>query len=79
MIECNNLCKHSQEQCAYCQKHYNVSTEEYKAKRCVNDDYIYGYLVKDKQGNVQGILNKSVDYHELGWVDESTIEQVCGI
>lgn len=79
MDECNNLCKHTQEHCSYCKENYDVSTEEYKARRTVDDNYVYGYLIKDKQGNVQGILNKATHYAELAWIKENTIEQICSI
>lgn len=74
MIECNNLCKHNQEQCSYCREHYDVSTGEYRAKRKATNKYVYGYLVRDRVGDIRGILNKATDYKELAWIDEDTIE-----
>ena len=46
----------------------------YKAKRQVTDGYVIGYLVKNKNGEVQGILNKDSDFYELAFINESTIE-----
>ena len=72
--ECNNLCKHNREQCSYCREHYDVSTGEYRAKRKATNKYVYGYLVRDRFGDIRGILNKATEYKELAWIDEDTIE-----
>ena len=53
---------------------YIVSDVFYKAKRQVTDGYVIGYLVKNKNGEVQGILNKDSGFYELAFINESTIE-----
>ena len=75
-MNCSNLCFHSKHMCEYCKKNYNVSSEFYIGKRPVNGCYVVGYLVKNKQGEIQGILNKNTQFKELAWVDESTIKKV---
>ncbi len=35
--------------------------------------WIFG---KNKQGEIQGILNKDTHFAELAWIDESTIEKI---
>ena len=72
-MECNNLCR-TVSICEYCKNHYNVSDAFYKAKRQVTDGYVIGYLVKNKNGEVQGILNKDSGFYELAFINESTIE-----
>ena len=72
-MECNNLCR-IVSICEYCKNHYNVSGVFYKAKKQVTDGYVIGYLVKNKNGEVQGILNKDSDFYELAFINESTIE-----
>ena len=72
-MECNNFCR-TVSIYEYCKNHYNVSDIFYKAKRQVADDYVIGYLVKNKNGEVQGILNKDSDFYELAFINESTIE-----
>lgn len=76
-MECKNLCRGNNDTCNYCKRNYIVSNDEYKAKREVNNVYVYGYLVKDKKGKIQGILNKDTHYAELAWIDENTIERIC--
>ena len=73
--DCSNLCKFSREHCEWCSKNYIVSKEEYKAKRDSHNEYVYGYLVKYANGKIAGILNKAVNYYELAWIDEETIEK----
>lgn len=75
-MDCNNLCFHSERHCEYCKKNYDVSSEFYKGKRPANGCYVVGYLVKNKQGEIQGILNKNTHFTELAWIDEDTIEKV---
>lgn len=75
-MECMNLCKYSARTCEHCKKNYDVSSEFYRAKRTVNDSWVIGYLVKNKAGEIQGILNKSNCFQELAWIDESTLEKV---
>lgn len=74
MVDCSNLCSHSEDTCLHCKENYDVSKEFYIAKRLSVEEYVVGYLVKDKEGNVKGILNKTSDFYELAWIDESTIE-----
>ena len=74
-MKCNNLCKTfvHKETCEHCQENYIVSSEFYRAKRASCDHYVTGYLVKDKEGKVQGILNKDMDFQELAYINETTI------
>jgi hypothetical protein len=73
-MECNNLCRRDEKHCEYCQKTYIVSTEFYRARRPVNNAWVIGYLVKTKDGRIEGILNKANDFHELAWIKEETLE-----
>lgn len=75
-MECNNLCFHSEKVCEYCKKNYDVSPDFYKAKRPANGHYVIGYLVKTKDGKIEGILNKDTDFYELAWVIEDTLEKI---
>ena len=77
-MDCNNLCRMIDSRCDYCKQNYDVSSNEYRAKRPANDQYVYGYLVKDKNGNIQGILNKNIHYAELAWIKEETLEAIEG-
>ena len=72
-MECNNLC-HRVSVCEYCKKHYNVSDVFYKAKRQITNGYVVGYLVRNKNEEIQGILNKDSHFYELAFIDETTIE-----
>ena len=72
-VECENLCYHNDLTCEYCKKHRVVSKEFWKAKRVCNNEIVTGYLVKDKEGNIDGILNKATSFCELAWIDESTL------
>ena len=51
-----------------------MSTEFYRARRSVNNAWVIGYLVKTKDGKIEGILNKANDFHELAWINEETLE-----
>ena len=73
-MECNNLCKRDTKHCEYCQKNRIVSTEFYRARRPANNAWVIGYLVKTKDGRIEGILNKANDFHELAWIKEETLE-----
>lgn len=73
-MECNNLCRRDEKHCEYCQKTYIVSTEFYRARRPVNNAWVIGYLVKTKDGKIEGILNKANDFYELAWIKEETLE-----
>lgn len=75
-MECSNLCKINEQVCSYCKENYNVSSDFYRAKRYANNCYVVGYLVKDKEGVIHGILNKDTDFYELAWIDEGTLEKV---
>lgn len=75
-IECDNLCFHSEQTCTYCKKNYDVSHEFYRARRQVNSNLVVGYLVKNKNGRIEGILNKSNHFFELAWIVDSTLEKV---
>lgn len=75
-MNCDNLCFHSEQHCEYCKKNYDVSSGFYRGKRPANGCYVAGYLVNNKQGKIQGILNKNTHFAELAWVDESTVEKV---
>lgn len=74
MVECNNLCKGSEETCKHCKEHYIVSEEFYVGLRPSNGQEVVGYLVKNKDGVIQGILNRDTNFSELAWVDEGTVE-----
>lgn len=73
-MECNNLCRRDIKHCEYCQKTHIVSTEFYRARRPVNNAWVIGYLVKNKDCKIEGILNKANDFHELAWIKEETLE-----
>lgn len=75
-MECNNLCFHSEQTCEHCKKHYDVSSEFYRAKRPANGYWVTGYLVKNKNGEIEGILNKNNHFYELAWIIEDTLEKV---
>lgn len=75
-MECTNLCYRSEQTCAYCKANREVSSEFYRAKRPANGCWVTGYLVKNKEGRIEGILNKNNHFHELAWIDESTLEKV---
>jgi len=75
-MDCNNLCFYSEQHCEYCKKNYDVSSDFYRSKRPVNGCYVVGYLVKNKQGEIQGILNKNTHFAELAWIDETTLEKL---
>ena len=75
-MECTNLCHRSEQVCEHCKKNYDVSSEFYRAKRPTNGCWVIGYLVKNKNGEIEGILNESNQFHELAWIDESTLEKV---
>lgn len=73
-MECNNLCKRDTRGCEYCQKNRIVSTEFYRARRPANNAWVIGYLVKNKEGKIEGILNKANNFHELAWIKPETLE-----
>lgn len=75
-MDCNNLCYRSERTCLYCKENYDVSSEFYRAKRPANGLYVTGYLVRNKDGVIQGILNKNNHFAELAWIDNSTLEKV---
>lgn len=60
-MECNNLC-HAVSMCEYCENHYSVSDIFCKAKRQITNGYVVGYLVRNKNEEIQGILNKNNDF-----------------
>lgn len=73
-MECNNLCKRSEKHCEYCKKNRIVSTEFYRARRPANNAWVIGYLVKNKEGVIEDILNKANNFHELAWIKPETLE-----
>lgn len=73
MKECLNKCKTTDDNCEYCQQHYNVSKEFYKAKRQCSQAVVQGYLVKNKDGTIHGILTEATNFNELVWIDEDTL------
>ena len=75
-MDCNNLCYCSERICLYCKENYEVSSEFYRAKRPANRLYVTGYLVRNKDGVIQGILNKNNHFAELACIDNSTLEKV---
>lgn len=75
-MECNNLCFHSEQTCEYCKANQEVSSEFYRARRPANNKWVTGYLVKNKKGEIEGILNKNNHFQELAWIIEDTLEKV---
>lgn len=75
-MECSNQCFHNKRTCSWCKENRDVSSDFYRAKRPANGYYVTGYLVKDKEGRIEGILNKDTQFYELAWIDESTLEKV---
>ena len=75
-MKCNNLCFHSEQTCKHCKENYEVSTNFYMAKRPINGHWVVGYLVKNKNGEIEGILNQDNHFYELAWIDEDTLELV---
>lgn len=75
-MKCDNLCFHSEQTCRHCKENDVVSSEFYRAKRPANNQWVVGYLVKNKSGKIEGILNKDNDFHELAWIIESTLEKI---
>ena len=75
-MKCDNLCFHSEQTCKHCKANYEVSSEFYRAKRPANGHWVTGYLVKNKSGKIEGILNKDNHFYELAWIVESTIEKI---
>lgn len=75
-MECNNLCFHSEQTCVYCKANYDISSEFYRARRFTDNQWVTGYLVKNKKGEIEGILNKSNYFHELAWIIDLTLEKV---
>lgn len=73
---CNKLCKKSEDTCKHCKGHYKVSSHFYKAKRSSVDGYVTGYLVKNMDGRVEGILNSANNFRELAFIDEKTLKFV---
>lgn len=51
-----------------------VSTEFYRARRPANNAWLIGYLVKNKEGVIEGILNKANNFHELAWIKPEALE-----
>ena len=72
--ECSNLCYKSDKTCEYCKKNKIVSTEFYRARRPANNAWVVGYLVKNKEGQIEGILNKANNFSELAWIIPETLE-----
>ena len=77
-IGCNNLCFHSEQTCRHCKENHIVSSNFYKAKRPANGHWVIGYLVKNKKGEIEGILNRDNQFYELAWINEKTLESVSG-
>ena len=76
IMECNNLCFHSEQTCAYCKANYEVSSDFYRARRPANNQCVTGYLIKNKKDEIEGILNKNNHFCELAWIDENTLEKI---
>jgi len=55
---------------------YKFCDGRYRAKRCINNNFVYGILVKNDDGQIQGILNEANRYAELAWIDETTVEEL---
>ena len=51
-----------------------VSSEFYRAKRFSSSSYVTDYLVKNKEGEIEGNLNEATHFYELAWIDENTLE-----
>lgn len=78
VAECNNQCKlyMHKETCEYCKKNRIVSNEKYEASRYHTEQKVRGYLVKDKKGEVLGILNENTHYAELAYIKEETLAKL---
>ncbi len=72
-MDCKKLCKTNKEHCNYCQKTYIVSNYFYKAKRPADGTEVKGYLVQDKKGKIEGILNSANDFNELAYIIPNTL------
>ena len=53
---------------------YIISTEMYQAERAANSNLVYGYLAKDKDGKIQGLL--STDKRILNWIKDDTLQVI---
>ncbi len=71
---CNKLCKTTDSHCEFCQKNYVISNYFYKAKRPADNTTVEGYLVQNKKGKIEGILNRANNFNELAWIIPSTLE-----
>ncbi len=75
-MECNKLCKKNDNTCKYCQGKYIVSNLFYKAKRPAANSFVKGYLIQNKEGRIEGILNSSNNFEELAFIEDSTLEVI---
>lgn len=63
-------------------KGYTIEEGRYRARRPANNHWVYGFLVKKTNGEIEGILNEKTlchissdpSYAELAWIDENTLE-----
>ena len=62
-----------------------IEDGRYRARRNKNSNFVYGFLIKDKNGKILGILNENTPYYfdgrfsyaELAFIDASTLEKWC--
>lgn len=73
-VNCNRKCYHNDYVCKYCKDNYIVSKNYYSAQRFINNNYVTGYLIKNKAGEIQGILNKDTQFYELAYIKKNTLE-----
>lgn len=60
-----------------------IENGRYRARRNKNSNFVYGFLIKDKDGKILGILNENTPYYfngrfsyaELAFIDTSTLEK----
>ena len=61
---------------------YTIEDGRYRAKRAAVNHWVYGFLVKKTNGEIEGIINEKTlhyfngeqSYAELAWIDENTLE-----
>lgn len=75
-MECNKLCKKNDNNCKYCQEKYIVSNLFYKAKRPAANSFVKGYLIQNKEGRIEGILNSANNFAELAFIEDNTLKVI---
>ena len=72
---CNNKCRRNASICHWCQTNYDVSTKIYKAATSTGGS-VEGYLVKRKDGKIEGILSEDSDFKHLVYIKPNTAQVV---